>query len=51
MENKCKIPYGVINWAMFVHECPFVDDFSTVQVGTLAEIERNFFENVKPISL
>ena len=115
MENKRKIPYGVINWAEIVRECFFVDntayirelescktpvflrpkrfgksvvcsmlshyydlglkdrfedlfgkteigrsptplhnsflvltfDFSTVQVGTLAEIERNFWENVK----
>ena len=115
MENKRKIPYGVINWATLVRECLFVDntayirklepcrtpvflrpkrfgksivcsmlahyydinlkdrfdelfgmtdigrnptplrnsflvltfDFSTVQVGTLAEIERNFWENVK----
>ncbi len=115
MENKRRIPYGVINWAKLVRECLFVDntayirclenvdtpvflrpkrfgksvvcsmlahyydvdlkdrfdeffgmtdigrnptplrnsflvlqfDFSTVQVGTLAEIERNFWENVK----
>ena len=115
MENKRKIPYGVINWAKLVRECLFVDntayirkledvdtpvflrpkrfgksivcsmlahyydidlrdrfdelfgrtdigrnptplrnsflvltfDFSTVQVGTIAEIERNFWENVK----
>ena len=115
MENKRKIPYGVINWAEIVRECLFVDntayireletcktpvflrpkrfgksvvcsmlahyydvnlkdrfdelfgrtdigrdptllrnsflvlqfDFSTVQVGSLAEIERNFWENVK----
>ena len=115
MENKRKIPYGVINWAEMVRECLFVDntayirelescktpvflrpkrfgksvvcsmlahyydvdrkdrfdeffgktdigrnptplrnsflvlpfDFSTVQVGTLAQIERNFWENVK----
>ena len=115
MENKRKIPYGVINWAEIVRECLFVDntryireleaiktpvylrpkrfgksvvcsmlahyydvdlkdrfdelfgktdigrdptplrnsflvlqfDFSTVQLGTLAEIERNFWENVK----
>ena len=115
MENKRKIPYGVINWAEIVRECLFVDntgyirelencktpvflrpkrfgksvvcsmlahyydaglkdrfeeffgmtdigrdptplrnsflvlqfDFSTVQIGTLAEIERNFWENVK----
>ncbi len=115
MENKRKIPYGVINWAKLVRECLFVDntayirkledvdtpvflrpkrfgksivcsmlahyydidlkdrfdelfgktdigrnptplhnsflvlqfDFSTIQVGTLAEIERNFWENVK----
>jgi len=115
MENKRKIPYGVINWAEIVRECLFVDntayirelescktpvflrpkrfgksvvcsmlahyydvdrkdsfdelfgrtdigrnptplrnsflvlpfDFSTVQVGTLAQIERNFWENVK----
>ena len=115
MENKRKIPYGVINWAKLVRECLFVDntayirklegvdtpvflrpkrfgksivcsmlahyydvaikdrfgelfgrtdighnptplrnsflvlqfDFSTVQVGTLAQIERNFWENVK----
>ncbi len=115
MENKRKIPYGVINWVKLVRECLFVDntsyirrleavdtpvflrpkrfgksivcsmlahyydvnlkdrfdelfgktdigrnptplrnsflvlqfDFSTVQVGTLAEIERNFWENVK----
>ena len=115
MENKRKIPYGVINWATLVRECLFVDntayihslenvatpvflrpkrfgksvvcsmlahyydvnlkdrfdelfgrtdigrnptplrnsflvlqfDFSTVQVGTLAQIERNFWENVK----
>ena len=115
MENKRKIPYGVINWAEIVRECLFVDntgyirkledvetpvflrpkrfgksvvcsmlahyydidlkdrfdeffgmtdigrnptplhnsflvlqfDFSTIQVGTLAEIERNFWENVK----
>jgi len=115
MENKRKIPYGVINWAEIVRECLFVDntsyireletcktpvflrpkrfgksvvcsmlahyydvvlkdrfdelfgrtdigrnptplrnsflvlqfDFSTVQVGTLAEIERNFWEKVK----
>ena len=115
MENKRKIPYGVINWAELVHECFIVDntryireleliktpvflrpkrfgksvvcsmlahyydidlkdrfdelfgttdigrnptplhnsflvlqfDFSTIQVGTLAEIERNFWENVK----
>ena len=115
MENKRKIPYGVINWAEIVRECLFVDntayirelescktpvflrpkrfgksvicsmlahyydvnlkgrfdelfgmtdigrnptplrnsflvlqfDFSTVQVGTLAEIERNFWRNVQ----
>ncbi len=115
MENKRKIPYGVINWATLVRECLFVDntayirnledvatpvflrpkrfgksvvcsmlahyydvglkdrfdelfgktdigrnptplrnsflvlqfDFSTVQVGTLAEIERNFVEHVR----
>ena len=115
MENKRKIPYGVINWAKLVHECLFVDntsyirsledvptpvflrpkrfgnsvvcsmlahyydvnlkdrfdelfgktdigrnptplrnsflvlqfDFQTVQVGTLAEIERNFWEHVR----
>ena len=115
MENKRRIPYGVINWATLVHECLFVDntsyirrledvatpvflrpkrfgksivcsmlahyydanlkdrfdelfgmtdigrnptplrnsflvltfDFSTVQVGTLAEIERNFWQNVQ----
>ena len=115
MENKRKIPYGVINWAEIVRECLFVDntayireleaiktpvflrpkrfgksvvcsmlahyydvglkdrfdelfgktdigrnptplrnsflvlqfDFSTVQVGTLAEIERNFVEHVR----
>ena len=115
MENKRKIPYGVINWATLVRECLFVDnteyirrledvptpvflrpkrfgksvvcsmlahyydvnlkdrfdelfgmtdigrnptplrnsflvlqfDFSTVQVGTLDQIERNFWENVK----
>ena len=115
MENKRKIPYGVMNWATLVRECLFVDntayirkleevttpvflrpkrfgksvvcsmlahyydvnlkdrfdelfgktdiggnptplrnsflvlqfDFSTVQVGTLAQIERNFCENVK----
>ena len=115
MENKRKIPYGVINWAELVRECFIVDntryireleaiktpvflrpkrfgksvvcsmlahyydvnlkgrfdelfgrtdigrnptplrnsflvltfDFSTVQVGTLAEIERNFWENIK----
>ena len=115
MENKRRIPYGVINWAEIVRECLFVDntsyirtletcktpvflrpkrfgksivcsmlahyydinlrdrfdelfgmtdigrnptplrnaflvltfDFSTVQVGTLAEIERNFVEHVR----
>ena len=115
MENKRKIPYGVINRATLVRECLFVDntacirslenvatpvflrpkrfgksvvcsmlahyydvdrkdsfdelfgrtdigrnptplrnsflvlpfDFSTVQVGTLVQIERNFWENVK----
>ena len=115
MENKRKIPYGVINWAKLVRECLFVDnttyirkledvdtpvflrpkrfgksvvcsmlahyydialkdrfddlfgrtdigrnptplrnsflvltfDFSTVEVGTLAEIERNFWRNVQ----
>jgi hypothetical protein len=115
MENKRRIPYGVINWAEIVRECLFVDntayirklenvatpiflrpkrfgksvvcsmlahyydinlkdrfdelfgmtdigrnptplrnsflvlpfDFSTVQVGSLADIERNFWENVK----
>ena len=115
MENKRRIPYGVINWATLVHECLFVDntsyirkledvatpvflrpkrfgksvvcsmlahyydvnlkdrfdelfgktdigrnptplrnsflvlqfDFQTVQVGTLAEIERNFWEHVR----
>ena len=115
MENKRKIPYGVINWAKLVNECLFVDntayirkledvatpvllrpkrfgksvvcsmlahyydvnltdrfdelfgktdigrnptplrnsflvlqfDFSTVQVGTLAQIERNFCEHVR----
>ena len=115
MENKRRIPYGVINWAEIVRECLFVDntayirklenvatpiflrpkrfgksvvcsmlahyydinlkdrfdelfgntdigrnptplrnsflvlpfDFSTVQVGSLAEIERNFWENIK----
>ena len=115
MENKRRIPYGVINWAELVRECFFVDntslvrelepcktpvflrpkrfgksivcsmlahyydinlrdrfdeffgmtdighnptplrnsflvltfDFSTVQVGTLAEIERNFWRNVQ----
>ena len=114
MENKRRIPYGVINWAELVRECFVVDntrhirelepvktpvflrpkrfgksvvcsmlahyydvnlkdrfdeffgktdigrdptplrnsflvltfDFSTVQVGTLAEIERNFWRNV-----
>ena len=115
MENKRKIPYGVINWAEIVRECFFVDntayirelescktpvflrpkrfgksvvcsmlahyydvnlkdrfeelfgkteigrsptefrnsflvlqfDFSTVQVGTLAQIEERFWQNVK----
>ena len=115
MENKRRIPYGVINWAKLVRECHFVDntahirelekvdtpvflrpkrfgksivcsmlahyydvalkdcfdelfgktdigrnptplrnsflvlqfDFSTVQVGTLAEIERNFRAHVR----
>ena len=115
MENKRKIPYGVINWAELARECLFVDntayiralepcktpvflrpkrfgksvvcsmlahyydidlkdrfdeffgmtdigrdptplrnsflvlqfDFSTIQVGTLAEIERNFNFNVQ----
>ncbi len=115
MENKRRIPYGVINWAELIHECMFVDntahirglelcktpvflrpkrfgksivcsmlahyydvnlkdrfdeffgmtdigrnptplrnsflvltfDFSTVQVGTIAEIERNFVEHVR----
>jgi len=115
LENKRKIPYGVINWATLVRECMFVDntayirnleevatpvflrpkrfgksvvcsmlahyydvnlkdrfdelfgktdighnptplrnsflvltfDFSTVQVGSLAEIERNFAEHVR----
>ncbi len=115
MENKRRIPYGVINWAELVRECFLVDntryirelepiktpvflrpkrfgksivcsmlahyydvnlkdrfeeffgktdigrnptplrnsflvltfDFSTVQVGTLAEIERNFVEHVR----
>ena len=115
MENKRKIPYGVINWAEIVRECLFVDntgyirelekcktpvflrpkrfgksvvcsmlahyydvnlkdrfdeffgmtdigrnptplrnsflvlqlDFSTVQVGTLAQIEERFWQNVK----
>ena len=115
MENKRRIPYGVINWATLVRECLFVDntayirrledvatpvflrpkrfgksivcsmlahyydvnlkdrfdelfgmtdigrnptplrnsflvltfDFSTVQVGTLAEIERNFNYHVQ----
>ena len=115
MENKRKIPYGVINWAEIVRECLFVDntryireleaiktpvflrpkrfgksvicsmlayyydvalkdrfdelfgmtdigrdptplhnsflvmqfDFSTVEVGTLSEIERNFWRNVQ----
>ncbi len=115
MENKRTIPYGVINWAILVRECHFVDntasirrledvrtpvflrpkrfgksvfcsmlahyydvglrdrfdelfgntdigrdptplrnsflvltfDFSTIQVGTLAEIERNFWRNVQ----
>ena len=26
MENKRKIPYGVINWAEIVRECLFVDN-------------------------
>ena len=26
MENKRKIPYGVINWATLVRECLFVDN-------------------------
>ncbi len=115
MENKRRIPYGVINWAELVRECFVVDntayirslepiktpvflrpkrfgksvvcsmlahyydvnlrdrfdelfgktdigrnptplrnsflvlqfDFSTIQVGTLAEIERNFWSNVQ----
>ena len=115
MEKKRRIPYGVINWAMLVRECMFVDntsyirnledvatpvflrpkrfgksivcsmlahyydinlkgrfdelfgktdigrnptplrnsflvlafDFSTVQVGTIAEIEQNFLEHVR----
>ena len=115
MENKRRIPYGVINWAKLVRECHFVDntahirelekvdtpvflrpkrfgksivcsmlahyydvalkdcfdelfgktdigrnptplrnsflvlqfDFSTVQVGTLAEIESRFWRNVQ----
>ena len=115
MENKRRIPYGVINWAELIHECMFVDntahirglelcktpvflrpkrfgksivcsmlahyydvnlkdrfdeffgmtdigrnptplrnsflvltfDFSTVQLGTIAEIERNFVEHVR----
>ena len=115
MDEKRRIPYGVINWAKLVRECLFVDntsyirrleevdtpvflrpkrfgksivcsmlahyydvnlkdrfdelfgktdigrnptplrnsflvlqfDFQTVQVGTLAEIERNFFEHVR----
>ena len=115
MENKRKIPYGVMNWAEIVRECLFVDntayirelekiktpvflrpkrfgktvvcsmlahyydvnlkdrfeeffgktdigrnptelrnsflvlqfDFSKIEVGTLLEIERNFWENVR----
>ena len=115
MEEKRKVPYGVMNWAELVRECFIVDntryireleaiktpvflrpkrfgktvvcsmlahyydvnlrdrfkelfgktdigrnptplrnsflvlqfDFSTIQVGTLAEIERNFWESVK----
>ena len=26
MENKRKIPYGVINWTEIVRECLFVDN-------------------------
>ena len=31
MENKRKIPYGVINWAKLVHECLFVDNTSYIR--------------------
>ena len=35
MENKRKIPYGVINWAEIVRECLFVDN-----TGYIRELEK-----------
>ena len=31
MENKRRIPYGVINWAELIHECMFVDNTAHIR--------------------
>ena len=41
MENKRKIPYGVINWAKLVRECLFVD--STRYIRELEGVDTPVF--------
>ena len=41
MENKRRIPYGVINWAKLVRECLFVDN--TAYVRTLENVRTPVF--------
>ena len=41
MENKRRIPYGVINWATLVRECLFVD--STAHIRALERVDTPVF--------
>ena len=41
MEEKRKIPYGVINWAKLVRECLFVDN--TAYIRTLEKVDTPVF--------
>ena len=44
MENKRKIPYGVINWAEIVRECLFVDNTAFIRI--LEEVLENDRRNL-----
>ena len=41
MENKRKIPYGVINWATLARECLFVDN--TAYIRSLENVATPVF--------
>lgn len=41
MQNKRKIPYGVINWAKLVRECLFVDN--TAYIRKLEDVDTPVF--------
>ena len=41
MEEKRRIPYGVMNWAEIVQECLFVDN--TAYIRSLEEIKTPVF--------